>query len=54
MNWNSKTRTFTNVVKQSTKDLKDQVRELSSQGTPTSEIATIVGKSVSRVRELLR
>ena len=54
MNWNSTTKEFTPVVRQTTKDLKDRVRELSAQGTPTSEIADLVGKSVSRVRELLK
>ena len=54
MNWISKTREFVPVVKQSTKDLKEQVRELSSMGTPTSEIALIVGKSKTRIYELLK
>ena len=54
MNWNSKTGEYTQVVRQTTQDLKEKVRQLSSLGYPTKVIAGVVGKSRSRVLELLK
>ena len=54
MNWNSKTKKFTEVVNKQTRELKVEVIKLNHQGYSRKEIASIIGKSVSRVGELLR
>ena len=54
MNWNSKTGKFTEVVNQRTREMKVEVIKLDRQGYSRKEIATLIGRSVSRVGELLR
>lgn len=54
MNWNSKTKTFTEVVKESTKMLKLKVITLSNKGYTIKKISDIIGRSEARVRELLK
>lgn len=53
-NWNSKTQTWSQVVKPETKAKAQKAQELRSQGKNIQTIANEMGLSPSRIRELLR
>ena len=54
MNWNSKTRTWTPIVREETKRRARRAQQLKRQGWSESRIAVELQRSPQRVREYLR
>lgn len=53
-NWNSKTGEWSDVVRPETKELAARAQELHKEGNSIANIAKLLGKSQSRIRELLK
>jgi uncharacterized protein YjcR len=53
-NWNSSTKTYSNVVKEETKEKETMAKKLYSRSFTVKEIAQRMGLSESRIREYLR
>ena len=53
-NWNSKTREWSDVVRPKTKERAARAQVMRNAGNSVAKIAKALGKSTSRVYELLR
>lgn len=53
-NWNSKRGTWTPIIRPETKELAARAARLRAQGRTVAQIAKELGRSASRIRELLR
>lgn len=53
-NWNSATREYSDVVGPETKENAARAQKMREAGVSVAEIAKVLGKSKSRVYELLR
>ena len=53
-NWNSKTRTFTNIKNQDTQNKAKEAQQLKIKGLSVEEIASKLNLSKSRIYEYLR
>ncbi len=54
MNWNSRTKEWSHVVRPETKEKAKLARGLKEKGLKNTEIASILGLSAARISELLR
>jgi len=53
-NWNSKTRTYTNIKNQDTQNKAKEAQQLKIRGLSVKEIATKLNLSKTRIYEYLR
>lgn len=51
VNWNSKTRTYTPIVREATRARARRTQELSDSGWTDERVAAELGCSIARVRE---
>lgn len=54
VNWNSRTKTHTPIVRDATKARARRAQDLADRGWSLDQIAREVGRSVPRVREYLK